>query len=100
MHAALLRQLCCLTTAFPQMRRRETAANPALEPLPGRAALEAESKSIFSIQVLPPYRGGILLRGQSNLQGEFLHSFYSKCVDDIHFWQAKSARSATVDTNG
>jgi len=38
--------------------------------------------------------------GKATCKRSFLHSFYSVCADDIHFWQAKSARSATVDTNG
>lgn len=73
----------------------KTAANPALEPLPGRAALEAESKPIFSVQVLPPYRGGILLRGQSNLQGleRSFFTFFLQCIDRWCFALASKIRA-------
>jgi hypothetical protein len=74
-----------------------------LEPLPGRAALEAESKPIFRFRSYHRTGAESYYAGKPTCKGwneVFLQFFYSVGIDRVSLWQAKSARSAGVDTNG
>ena len=76
-------------SAFPQCEGEKSKDEPGLEPLPEPRTFGGRIETDFAVRVLPPYRGGILLRAFLSLQPVFLHFFYTVKAGDLEALASK-----------